>query len=159
MSRPGHWRREFSAPLNALQGELNRLFTHYRNLNLGPLGPFSAEPTDEAVPAAWVPAIDLVETPDETTLWIDLPGVDPAKVELSVTGRGLTIRGEKPPAEGAGGRGHAMERLFGPFHREVPLPNEVEVDAIQAEAHHGTLKVRLPKAESVRPKTIPIKPS
>jgi HSP20 family protein len=161
MSRPGYWRREFAAPLNALQGELNRLFAHYRNLGLGPLGPAPAEPTEEIEPSAtWVPAVDLIETPEEVVLWADLPGVDPAKVDLAVTGRVLTLRGEKAGGElGGGSRGHALERQSGPFFRQIPLPSDVDVEAIQAEAHNGVLRVKLPKAEAVRPRTIPVRPS
>src|SRR5689334_10237912 len=97
MSRIGSsWRREFAVPLNALQGELNRLIAHYRNL--GPFGPApAADPAGatEIEPAAWIPAIDLVESPEAVTLWADIPGVDPGSVELSVTGRVLTLKGEK----------------------------------------------------------------
>jgi HSP20 family protein len=157
MTRYGSWRREFSAPLNALQGELNRLLTHYRNF--GSLGPTPAEPTEEIEPPAWVPAVDMVEAPDQVTLWVDLPGVDPAKVELAVTGRVLTLRGEKAAGEFGAARSHALERPFGPFFRQVALPSDVDVEKIEAEARDGVLTVRLPKADAVRPRTIPVRPS
>src|SRR5207244_8937299 len=125
--RPGSWRREFSAPLNVLQSELNRLFVNFRNV--GPLGPTPAPAeATEIEPATWIPPIDLIETPEEITLWADLPGVDPASVDLAVTGRVLTLRGDKPPAESGEVRGHALERVFGPFHRQIALPSEVDVD-------------------------------
>jgi len=155
--RPGSWRREFSVPLNALQGELNRLFANYRNI--GPLGPTPPTEATEIEPVTWNPAVDLIETPEEITLWADLPGVDPASVDLAVTGRVLTLRGDKPPAESGEVRGHTLERLFGPFHRQIALPCEVDIDGIQAEARDGVLKVRLPKSEAVRPRSIPIRPS
>ena len=158
MSRIGSWRREFSAPLNALQGELNRLLTQYRNL--GPIGPApaAAEPT-EIEPASWVPAVDLVETPEAIQLWADIPGVSPTSVELSVTGRVLTLKGDKGGFDPGEARGHLLERPAGVFYRQVALPSEVDVEAIQAEARDGVLRVLLPKSDSVRPRTIPIKTS
>lgn len=158
MSRLDSWRREFSAPLNVLQGELNRLLNHYRDL--GPLGPSptATEGTEDELPT-WVPLIDLIETADEVLLWVDLPGVDPARVELSVTGRVLTLKGEKPAPVPIESRGQVVERPFGPFQRQLALPSEVDVEAVQAEAHNGVLHVRLPKAAAVRPHTIPIRPS
>jgi HSP20 family protein len=158
MNRPGSWRHEFSIPLNALQGELNRLLAQYRHL--GPFGASRGEGAEAGPAPAWVPAVDVVETPDEIAVTADIPGVDPATVELTVTGRVLTLRGEKVAGDPApGAQGHALERQFGPFHREVPLPSDVNVEAIQAEAQHGVLRVRLPKSEAVRPRSIPIRPS
>jgi HSP20 family protein len=158
MSRLDSWRREFSAPLNVLQGELNRLLNHYRDL--GSMGPGSSTPEgSEAALPTWVPLIDLIETADEVLLWVDLPGVDPARVELSVTGRVLTLKGEKPAPVPIESRGQVVERPFGPFQRQLTLPSEVDVEAVQAEAHNGVLNVRLPKAAAVRPHTIPIRPS
>ncbi|MEO6809613.1 MAG: Hsp20/alpha crystallin family protein [Isosphaeraceae bacterium] len=158
MSRLDSWRREFSAPLNVLQGELNRLLNHYRDL--GPLGPGSATSEgSEADLPTWVPSIDLVETANEVLLWVDLPGVDPARVELSVTGRVLTLKGEKLAPDPVESRGQVVERPFGPFQRQVTLPSEVDVEAVQAEAQNGVLHVRLPKSVAVRPHTIPIRPA
>lgn len=158
MSRLDSWRREFSAPLNALQGELNRLLNHYRDL--GPLWPGSAmSEGSEADSPTWVPSIDLVETVNEILLWVDLPGVDPVRVELSVAGQVLTLKGEKPAPDPVEGQGQIVERPFGPFQRQLTLPSEVDVEAVQAEAHNGVLHVRLPKSVAVRPHTIPIRPS
>jgi len=158
MNLSGSWRREFSAPLNALQGELNRLIAQYRNL--GPIGP-TPSPADatEIDPTAWVPAVDLVESAESIVLWADVPGVDPASIELAVTGRVLTLKGEKPPLESGQGRSHTLERPYGPFHLQVTLPSEVDVEQIAAEARDGVLRVTLPKSEAVRPRTIPIKSS
>ncbi len=80
--RPREWRREFSVPLQALQGELNRLFEEYWDPERA--APAQA-PTDLETPA-WAPAVDLDETPHELVLRVDLPGVDPAGVDLSLTG-------------------------------------------------------------------------
>jgi HSP20 family protein len=154
MTRQHSWRREFAipiVPLSSIQGEIHRLLDQVR-----PLGP-SHTPADrpKPEPSGWSPAVDLVETPEALTLWADLPGVDPTSVDLSVTGQVLTLRGERPIA--TEGRGHSLERASGPFHRQVHLPCEVNVESIEAEARDGVLVVRLPKADVHRPRTIPVR--
>src|SRR4051812_31209250 len=115
MPRPGSWRREFAVPLHALQSELNRLFDEYWSPNR--FAPGQTPPVD-LEPASWTPAIDLVETPDAYVLTAEVPGVDPATIDLSVTGTLLTLRGIKP-AEEQDASGAVRERLFGPFHRQI----------------------------------------
>ncbi|MFO0951689.1 MAG: Hsp20/alpha crystallin family protein [Isosphaeraceae bacterium] len=157
MARTGSWRREFSAPLQVLQHELNRLFDEYWSPERYPgSGPSAAGPVD-VEPASWNPAIDLIETPDAYVLLAEVPGVDPSSIELSVTGNVLTLRGIKPvdPDEPPG---LIRERSAGPFHRQVVLSTEVDFDATQAEARHGLLRIHLPKREAARPRTIPVQP-
>jgi len=156
MIRPGTWRREISVPLQSLQTELNRLFEEYWAPQGG--GPAASQPTDLAS-AVWTPAIDLTETPTELVLTVDLPGVDPSAIDLSLTGNVLSLRGEKAPAaEIPNGHNRVRERAVGSFHREITLTEAVDFDRVQAEARNGVLIVRLPKQEAARPRTIPIQP-
>lgn len=133
------------APLHALQSELRRLMERYQGWSAG----------GENTP--WSPPIDLYETSDAIGLWVDLPGVDPQSIELTVTGRVLTLRGLKPSEPHPTGQGETLERFFGPFLREIDLDADVDIDAVEASTAHGVLHVRLPKTEAVRPRTIPIK--
>jgi HSP20 family protein len=154
MSRATQWRREFAAPLHALQNELNRLFEEYWNPRMGA----GQRPTD-LEPAAWTPVLDVIETPSEVVILAELPGVDPATIDLSVTGNVLSLRGEKKSPEIPEGSGSVRERVFGCFHRQVSLPGEVNFEGVQAEARDGVLRVRLPKQEEAKRRTIPIRPS
>ena len=156
MIRPGIWRRELTVPLQSLQSELNRLFEEY--WQPGPGAPSVAPPTDLAT-ASWTPAIDLHETPGEIVLMVDLPGVNPSTIDLSLTGNVLTLRGEKVAPEVAGGHNRVRERPAGSFHRQVTLTEAVDFDRVHAEARDGVLVVRLPKLESARPRSIPIQPT
>jgi HSP20 family protein len=153
MARFGPWRREFTVPLQALQTELNRLFDEYWSPTRYPAGqaPMDLEP------ASWSPAVDLVETAEGFVLTAEVPGVDPATIDLSVTGNVLTIRGVKP-AEEQEATGALRERQFGPFHRQVALSGEVNFDGVQADARNGVLRIHLPKQEAARPRTIPVQP-
>lgn len=153
MARPMAWRREFSAPLHVLQSELNRILEDYWNPSR--VGASTPPPMD-LEPSAWSPAIDLYETPEEVVLFAELPGVDPASIDLSLTGNVLNLRGLKVAEVMPEGHNALRERQFGAFHRQIVLSNEVNFDAAQAEAKNGVLKVRLPKQEAARPRTIPV---
>jgi HSP20 family protein len=155
MSRSTQWRREFAAPLHMLQNELNRLFEEY--WNPGRVGP--GHPPTDLEPAAWTPALDVIETPQEVIVVAELPGVNPSSIDLSVTGNVLSLRGQKPAGDVPEGSGSVRERVFGAFHRQVSLPADVNFDGAQAEARDGVLKVRIPKQEEARPRTIPIRPA
>ncbi|HEV3166781.1 MAG TPA: Hsp20/alpha crystallin family protein [Isosphaeraceae bacterium] len=156
MNRPGPF-PDFSVPISALQGELNRLIEHYWPIR----PPGAAGPSAERPSATWTPAVDLYETADEVVLLADLPGVNPSGIDLTVDGRLLTLRGEKPPgtAEGPASSDLTRERSFGPFHRQITLPSEVNADGVRANVHSGVLEVHLPKTESARSRTIPIQPA
>lgn len=156
MPRPTPWRRDLAAPIHAIQNELNRMFEEYWNPTRYVA---SQPPPTDLEPAGWSPAIDVFETPTELVLIAELPGVDPSSIDLSVTGNVLSLRGEKPVDDVAEGSGAVRERQFGTFHRQVSLPNEVNFEGTQAEAKNGVLRVRLPKKEAARPRTIPVKTS
>ncbi|GAC1467312.1 MAG: Hsp20/alpha crystallin family protein [Isosphaeraceae bacterium] len=153
MARFGPWRREMTLPLQALQTELNRMFDEYWNPSR--FTSDHASPMDME-PASWTPAVDLVETADACVLSVEVPGVDPASIDLSVTGNVLTLRGIKPNDESTEPGGPLRERRFGPFHRQVILTGDVNFDAVQADARNGVLKVRIPKKETVKARTIPV---
>jgi HSP20 family protein len=152
MTRTGPWRSEFPGPLQALQHELNRLFDEYwapSRFATAPVAPTDLEP------AGWVPPLDLVETAEACVVSVEIPGVDPGEIDLSVTGNVLSLRGDKPADENDP-PALSRERRYGPFHREVMLHGEFDFGAAQAEARNGVLVIRLPKREAARPRTIPV---
>lgn len=156
MSRSSHWRREPFVPLHFLQNELARLLEDYLQPE-GRGGP-TASPTD-LEPTGWSPVVDVFETPEETVVAAEIPGVDPAKVELSITGNVLVLRGAKEESGPADSQLQTRERRFGAFHRQIMVSNDVDFDAAQAEARNGVLTIRLPRRKSAMPRNIPIRPS
>lgn len=104
-----------------------------------------------------VPAIDLYQTEDEVVVKAALPGFRPDDVQLSVENNVLTLRGEFKPQNGQNATYHIHEQRHGSFERSIPLPVDVETDKAQADFENGILTVTLPKAETVKPKTINIK--
>jgi HSP20 family protein len=102
--------------------------------------------------------MDVHETAEELIVTIEIPGVDPAAIDLAATGNVLAIRGVKEPGGLPESVARSRERAFGAFHREITLPNDVDFEKAEADTHHGVLKIRLPKRSSAQTRTIPIRP-
>lgn len=100
-----------------------------------------------------------METPDAYVLTADLPGVDPATIDLSITGNVLTLRGTKPDDHEADHAGFLRERRSGPFHRQIALNGLVNFDQAEAQFRFGVLQIRIPKQEVAQPRTIRVQAS
>ena len=88
----------------------------------------------------------------------DLPGLDPAKIEVTVNeGNQLTIQGERPATEVPGAVWVRQERPFGKFVRSITLPALVDADRVEAKYENGVLRLTLPKHEAAKPRKIVVK--
>lgn len=109
----------------------------------------------------FVPTLDVVERADAYIVSAELPGVDPAGVEISFENNTLTLRGTKQPSlkpqENEELRVYTAERLSGDFERGVRLPEYVEGDKIEATYAQGVLTITVPKAVAARARRIEIK--
>jgi len=97
---------------------------------------------------------------DENNLFaeVDLPDVDPGKLDVTVTeGSKLTISGERPAPKEEGAVWVRQERPYGPFTHEVTLPVLVDADRVMAAYENGVLKLTLPKSEAAKPRKIAVK--
>ena len=102
--------------------------------------------------------MDMMQTDDEVIIEASIPGIKPDDINISVTGDTLTIRGEiKSDEEVKKADYHMREIKRGSFTRSVVLPAQVVSDKAKAEFENGILKLTLPKAEEVKPKTITVK--
>jgi HSP20 family protein len=105
-----------------------------------------------------VPAMDLYQTADEVVVKANLPGLKAEDVQISVANGVLSLHGEfKQENEQNEATYHVLERRYGSFERSVTLPTDVQTDKAKAEFQDGVLTITLPKAETVKPKTITIK--
>jgi HSP20 family protein len=104
----------------------------------------------------WRPAVDLFEDQDAVTLKVDLPDVDREKLDVQLTGDELVIRGERKWVAPEKGACLHAERPHGQFHRALRLGIPLQHDAVQASYREGVLTVRLPKAETVKPRKVAI---
>ena len=109
-------------------------------------------------PSHAIPGMNVVETPAEFRLTMELPGVAREDVKLTLDKNLLSISGERKPAVPANvSRWLRNELWTGSFARAVELPTVIQRDGIQAEMRDGVLSVTLPKAEEAKPRSIDIR--
>ena len=136
-----------TSPFDALwdmRREMDRLF--------GSAGAYEA-------PGAWPVPAEVVETDNEYRFNIDLPGLKPDEIDLTVENNVLTVSGERKWEREEGkpeGEVHLFERRYGRFQRSFALPRRVETNTIDAKYENGVLTITLAKAEEARPRRIEI---
>jgi HSP20 family protein len=142
-------RWEPARELGAIQNEMNRLFNTFFDAPSGaPNG---------AAARRWVPAMDLVETPDEFVLRADLPGVSEGDVNIELEDNVLSISGERKSEHEQQSEGYyRIERGSGQFLRSLTLPEGVDAGAVTASFDRGVLEVRVPKPEQRKPRKVSI---
>jgi HSP20 family protein len=107
----------------------------------------------------WRPEVELEETIDSFIVRAALPGVDPSQIKLRIRGKDLIIEGERR-ATGEEKKNYRLhsEFDFGTFYRNVPLPDEITYEEVDATYDQGILEVVLPKKVSeANTRTIPVK--
>ncbi|KJS30454.1 MAG: heat-shock protein Hsp20 [Desulfatitalea sp. BRH_c12] len=103
------------------------------------------------------PAINLTEDENHFYLRAELPGVMTQDLDIQATARNLTISGErKLEVEGESAKYHRREREGGRFSRAFALPKEIDAERIEARMRNGILTIKVPKAESAKPRRIAI---
>lgn len=125
---------------------------------------FAGMPTPEegsVITSSWFAPTDVSEDANGIQISMELPGVDPDEVRLSLENNILTIRGEKKQQQGQESteRVHRYERTYGRFERAFVLPSTVDPERVDARYEHGVLFVTVPKAERAKPREIRVKSS
>ncbi len=100
--------------------------------------------------------MDLYRTGDHYVLHLDLPGIDPGTVDLTVDGSVLTIRAERSPRTAEDLEWLVHERPSGSYQRQLKVGPGIDVEAVTATFEHGVLTVTLPVAERAKPRRIPV---
>lgn len=103
----------------------------------------------------WSPLADVSETDDAYLIEVDLPGVKRDDITVDLTGRDLSITGERTVKERQGWFRHRTRRT-GQFHYSVTLPNDVDADNIEATLSDGVLVIRVPKSHIAKPRRITV---
>lgn len=87
---------------------------------------------------------------------LDLPGVDPDTIDMTVERDVLTVTAQRPARELNDVQVLAAERPHGQFTRQLFLGKGLDPDRIEASYEAGVLQVKIPVAEEARPRRIPI---
>jgi HSP20 family protein len=119
-------------------------------------------PAARRAPARWAwnapsfPALNVWEEDDVIYAEAEMPGVKSEDLDISVVGADLTIRGRRGADAREGVAYHRQERGTGEFNRVLRLPVEIDSAKVEASLTDGVLLVKLPKAESAKPKKIKV---
>ena len=133
--------------LMSIQSELNQLFGRT----------FSGE-GERVRGADWVPPLDAHETTDRFVITVELPGMGPEDVDISVEDNVLTLTGERRfYADRSEDEFHRIERRYGTFARSLTLPATTDANAIAASFDAGVLTISVPKREEAKPRKILVK--
>ena len=101
--------------------------------------------------------MDAYRKDDSFLIRLDLPGVAPDSIELTVEDNVLTVRAErKAPPTTEGIEPVISERAYGTFTRQVFLGTNLDTDRIQAEYEAGVLTLVIPVAEHAKPRRIAV---
>lgn len=107
--------------------------------------------------AGVLPPMDAFRTEDGTCIRLELPGIEPDQVEVSVEEGVLTVRGERHTESEVAEEGWLRrERASGTFERSFALPEGVDVEAIEASFTNGVLELLVPHPPERRPHRIPV---
>lgn len=124
--------------LRKLQKEMNNLFSGYGQGNES------------------YPAVNIYGNEEELVVLAELPGVVKEDINLTVQADNLTIEGNRKIEEKEGIVYHRRERGNGKFIRTFRLPYEIENEKVTAKYQNGVLEVKLPRAETAKPRKITV---
>jgi HSP20 family protein len=110
-------------------------------------------------PAAEYPALNVYANQDGVVITAELPGVNPADLDISVHRETVSIKGKRDD-HAAEARGyHRQERRQGNFLRTISLPFLVDTAKVKAEMADGVLALSLERAEEDKPKRVSVSSS
>jgi HSP20 family protein len=129
--------------LGDLQGEIEDLFAE-----LWEVSRFSGQRH------GFRPQCDCYRTEDPAAfhLVVELPGVDPAAVEVVAGTRAVVVAGRRDRPQPGGARFHQVEIEYGPFERRIELAEDVDPEGATAAYEGGMLRIELPLARAPHPR-------
>ena len=107
----------------------------------------------------WIPPVDIAEDEKEYLITAELPEVKKEDVKVTVEHGRLVISGERKferEEKEKDRKYHRIERSYGTFLRSFALPDTATSENVVAEFKEGVLRVRIPKSEKMRPKTVTV---
>ena len=128
--------------MNSLQSQLNRIFD-------------DALTPANAANFSKVPAAELIETDDNLVLKLEVPGMNPADIDIEATAKSVSISGERKSDSEEKAKTRSEFR-YGSFQRVVALPARIQNTEVKAEYKNGILHLTLPKAEAEKNKVVKV---
>ncbi len=100
--------------------------------------------------------MDAYREGEQFVVHFDLPGVDPASIDIGVERNVLTVKAERKPTTGDGLEVQVAERPSGVYSRQLFLGEALDTEHIEASYDAGVLTLRIPVAEQAKPRKIEI---
>lgn len=136
--------------------ELDDVFSRYSPY-FNRLGAARSGAVEGGETPAWTPVANISETDTDYLIKAELPEVSKEDVKVTVDENVITISGERlRRAEHKDEKVHRVESFYGHFSRSFRLPEDADVNAIQAESRNGVLKIRVPKTPAPKPRTVEV---
>jgi HSP20 family protein len=116
------------------------------------------EALDPSAGSVWMPSMDVYETEDKIVATLELPGIEPNDVDVSVEDSTLTISGRREFSNEVKEESfHRVERRYGSFTRAITLPRTADTEQVNANFDNGVLTIEVAKTEMAKPKKIQVK--
>ena len=109
--------------------------------------------------AGGFPAVNVGQTPASTEIYAFVPGIDPARIEVTLDRGVLSITGERAAAVAPSDAKltlHSNERFDGRFRRVVSLPDDIDPNAVAASYRDGVLHVSIQRRAAAQPRRIEV---
>jgi len=103
------------------------------------------------------PAMDVTREDDNFIVRLELPGIDPKDVDVTITGNLLTVKGDRKEEKKVDEEDcYLREITAGHFERSLTLPVDINADMIKATYTDGMLEIRLPAEKAVKGRKVEI---
>lgn len=106
---------------------------------------------------AFMPAVEMKETPDAIHLKLEVPGLEAKDLDVQVTQEAVSISGERKSESKTEENGVTRSEFrYGSFRRVIPLPVRIQNDKVEAEFKNGVLTLNLPKTEEEKNQVVKV---
>jgi len=134
------------AELESLQKEMNRLFEQ-----------FTPTRREHLFGGSFVPAVEIKDNENSVDLKVELPGLAPEDIDIQVSADAVSITGERRTETKTEEDGMTRSEFhYGRFQRVVPLPAQVQNNAVEADYKDGILRLHMPKDEEEQRKVVKV---
>ncbi|GIX30880.1 MAG: heat-shock protein Hsp20 [Porticoccaceae bacterium] len=103
------------------------------------------------------PAVNVGASPKQVDVYLFAPGLDPAKLDVSIQQNVLTVAGERTTEVPESAQVYRRERFSGTFRRSIVLPEDVDPDKVTAVYRDGVLRITVERRAEVQPRRIEVK--
>lgn len=105
------------------------------------------------------PAVNVGRTPSSVEVYAFAPGLDAAKIDVTLDRGVLRIAGERQPdlpGDDAKASVYTRERGAGSFTRAIALPDDIDADQMKASYRDGVLQISIARRQAAQPKRITV---